>query len=353
MIDDPNDQPNPTHEDDGSAAAAAQAAETAAGSETPPEVTDAFTQGVEAAREQEGAEDAPVAADGDTQPEAAAPPAAPAADPAQAAEPAPEPDTVDAELKELGITHERTQKRFRELSERAAEADALRPQVERAQQWEETVQSTGATPEQMGNALGYLAAVNSRDPQQMAKAYDFMQQEMAWLAKELGRPGPGYDPLAEHAELAKQVEAGDLSRATAQELIQARRTLAMQQDGQQRQRQQFEQQAAVEQAQEQAVQQVQALGVQLRTADPQHFEAKFRSIQPMVQMIQNTLPPQQWAQAIQQAYMAAPTPIAVPPATSPARPNNPARATGVDLSKAPTKENAFDFGVQLAREQGR
>lgn len=341
MIDDPNDQPNPTPEDDGSAAAAAQAAETASGSETPPEVTDAFTQGVEAAREQEGAEDAPVAAVGDPQPEAAALPAAP------------EPDTVDAELKELGITHERTQKRFRELSERAAEADALRPQVERAQQWEETVQSTGATPEQMGNALGYLAAVNSRDPQQMAKAYDFMQQEMAWLAKELGRPGPGYDPIAEHAELAKRVEAGDLSRAAAQELIQARRTLAMQQDGQQRQRQQFEQQAAVEQAQEQAVQQVQALGVQLRTADPQHFEAKFRSIQPMVQMIQNTLPPQQWAQAIQQAYMAAPTPIAVPPATSPARPNNPARATGVDLSKAPTKENAFDFGVQLAREQGR
>lgn len=352
MFDDPNDQPNPTPEDDGSAAAAAQAAETAAGSETPPEVTDAFTQGVEAAREQEGAEDAPVAADGDPQPEADSQPDTSAVEPVQPAEPAPEPDAVDAELKDLGITHERTQKRFRELSERAAEADALRPQVERAQQWEETVQSTGATPEQMGNALGYLSAINSRDPQQMAKAYDFMQQEMAWLAKELGRPAPGYDPLSEHAELAKQVAAGDLTRQAAEELIQARRTLAMQQDTQQRQRQQFEQQTAAEQAQEQAVQQVQTLGAQLRAADPQHFDAKFKAIQPMVRVIQTSLPPQQWAAAIQQAYMAAPTPVA-PAAATPARPNNPARATGIDLSRAPTKENAFDFGVQLAREQGR
>lgn len=353
MIDDPNDQPNPTPEDDGSAAAAVQAAETAAGSETPPEVTDAFTQGVEAAREQEVAEDTPAAPADNSQPEANAQPEASAVEPVQPAEPAPEPDAVDAELKDLGITHERTQKRFRELSERAAEADALRPHVERAQQWEDAVQSTGATPEQMGNALGYLAAVNSRDPAQMASAYDFMAREMAWLAKELGRAGPGYDPVTDDADLAKRVEAGELSRGAAEELAQARRVQAMQQDSQQRQRQAAEQSAAVQQVEQQAVQQVQALGAQLRAADPQHFDAKFRSIQPMVQMIQNTLPPQQWAQAIQQAYMAAPTPIAVPPATSPARPNNPARATGVDLSKAPTKENAFDFGVQLAREQGR
>lgn len=357
-------EPDTTTVDDGTAAAAAQAAATVESNDGDPntEALDAFSQGVEKAREQEVLEDggAPAAAaDGAAADPAAAADAgaddagAPAAEGGEGGEPDPaaaaaaQPDAIDAEIKELGITHERTQKRFRELTERAAE-------VERGRQWEETIKSTGADPQQMGNALNYLAAINSRDPAAMAQAYDFMQQEMAWLAKELGRPAPGYDPLAEHAELAKQVADGDMTRAAAEELIRTRRATALQQDSQQRQRQAREQSEAAGQAQEQAMQDVQTLGAQLRAADPQHFDAKFKAIQPMVAVIQNNLPPQQWAAAIQQAYMAAPAPVAAPVQRQPAAaPNNPARATGVDLSKAPTKENAFDFGVAAAKAQGR
>lgn len=367
--------------DDGSAAAAAQAAATVAANDgnINTEALDAFSQGVEAAREQEVLEDggAPAAAadgqaagaDAGASGSEGADAAASAAgaeggqggqggqggelDPAAAAA-AGQPDAIDAEIKDLGISNERTQKRFRELSERAAEVEALRPAAERGQQWEETIKSTGANPEQMGNALNYLAAVNSRDPAAMAQAYDFMQQEMAWLAKELGRPAPGYDPLAEHADLGRQVADGEITRAAAEELIRTRRAAALQQDSQQRQRQQAEQQASEEQAHQQALQQVGALGQQLRAADPQ-FEARFKSIQPIVAVIQNTLPPQQWAAAIQQAYLAAPAPAVAQPAQRPpaAAPNNPARATGVDLAQAPTKENAFDFGVAAAKAQGR
>jgi len=150
------------------------------------------------------------------------------------------------------------------------------------------------------------------------------------------------------------VADGDMTKAAAEELIRTRRASALQQDSQQRQRQAMEQSHAATQAQEQAMQDVQALGAQLRAADPQHFDAKFKAIQPMVAVIQNNLPPQQWAAAIQQAYMAAPAPVAAPVQRQPAAaPNNPARATGVDLSKAPTKENAFDFGVAAAKAAGR
>ncbi|WP_282275208.1 hypothetical protein [Stenotrophomonas sp. PS02297] len=368
-------EPDTTAVDDGTAAAAAQAAATVASNDgvTDTDALDAFSQGVEKAREQEVLEDggapAATADDGAAADPAAAADAgadgsgAPAAEGGEGGEPDPaaaaaaaaaQPDAIDAEIKELGITHERTQKRFRELTERAAEVEALRPEAERGRQWEETIKSTGADPQQMGNALNYLAAINSRDPAAMAQAYDFMQQEMAWLAKELGRPAPGYDPLAEHAELAKQVADGDMTRAAAEELIRTRRATALQQDSQQRQRQAREQSEAASSAQEQAMQDVQTLGSQLRAADPQHFDAKFKAIQPMVAVIQNNLPPQQWAAAIQQAYMAAPAPVAAPVQRQPAAaPNNPARATGVDLSRAPTKENAFDFGVQLAKTQGR
>lgn len=379
---DQNEPDTTAIEDDGAAAAAAQAAATVASNDgnTNTEALDAFSQGVEKAREQEVLEDggAPAAAlDGAGADAAAAADAGAAAaaagagapgaeggeggvpDPAAAAaaaaaEAANQPDAIDAEIKDLGISNERTQKRFRELSERAAEVEALRPEAERGRQWEETIKSTGADPQQMGNALNYLAAINSRDPAAMAQAYDFMQQEMAWLAKELGRPAPGYDPLAEYPELAKQVADGDMTKAAAEELIRTRRASALQQDSQQRQRQAMEQSHAATQAQEQAMQDVQALGAQLRAADPQHFDAKFKAIQPMVAVIQDSLPPQQWAAAIQKAYLAAPAPVAPPVQRQPAAaPNNPARATGVDLSKAPTKENAFDFGVQLAKTQGR
>ncbi|KRG86165.1 hypothetical protein H7691_12475 [Stenotrophomonas sp. CW117] len=378
---DQNEPDTTAIEDDGTAAAAAQAAATVASNDgnTNTEALDAFSQGVEKAREQEVLEDggAPAAAaDG-----AAADPAAaadagaaaaaggagapgaaggeggdpdPAAAAAAAAEAANQPDAIDAEIKDLGISNERTQKRFRELSERAAEVETLRPDAERGRQWEETIKSTGADPQQMGNALNYLAAINSRDPAAMAQAYEFMQQEMAWLAKELGRPAPGYDPLAEYPELAKQVADGDMTKAAAEELIRTRRASALQQDSQQRQRQVMEQSQAATQTQEQAMQDVQALGAKLRAADPQHFDAKFKAIQPMVAVIQDSLPPQQWAAAIQKAYLAAPAPVAAPAQRQPAAaPNNPVRATGVDLSKAPTKENAFDFGVQLAKTQGR
>ena len=363
-------------EDDGSAAAAAQAAATVAsnGGATDADALDAFSQGVEVAREQEVREEggeAATAADGQTAADNAAAAAGTDADAAAIAASAAaegggqgggaeaeaaaaaQPDSIDAEIKDLGIANERTQKRFRELSERAADADSLRPDAERGRQWEETIKSTGADPQQMGNALNYLAAINSRDPAAMGQAYDFMQQEMAWLAKELGRPAPGYDPLAEHADLVKQVTDGDMTRAGAEEVARSRRTATLQQDNQQRQRQQAEQQGVAQQTHQEALQQVGALGQQLRAADPL-FEAKFKSIQPMVAFIQNTMQPQQWAEAIKQAYLAAPAPAAASVQRQPAAaPNNPARATGADLSKAPTKENAFDFGVAAAKAAGR
>ncbi len=239
-----------------------------------------------------------------------------------------------------------------QLVKRAAEVESLRPEAERGKQWEETIRSTGADPQQMGNALNYLAAINSGDPAAMGQAYDFMQQEMAWLAKQLGRPAPGYDPLAEHAELAKQVADGDMTRAAAEELIRARRATALQHDSQQRQWQAREYSEAASHAQEQAMQEVQALGAQLRAADPQHFDVKFKTIQPMVAVIQGNLPPQQWASAIQEAYAAAPTPVAAAPApAAPAQRPAPSavRPGGPRGSMAPRNfdsvEDALNFAI--------
>lgn len=326
------------------------------------EKLDAFSAGVEEARAAEVAEEAPAATPVEEQPAAVADPVDPAAaadapqqpaaveppkdQPGQQPEPA---KSVDEEIKDLGITNERTQKRFRELSERAAEADTLRTQAASAEEWEKTVTSTGATPQQFGNALQYLAAINSGNPEQMAAAFDSMQQELAWLGKRIGREAPGFDPLSEHADLAEKVASGDLTREVAAELVQSRQRGVLAKEHQATQ----QQTAQAQQLEQQGLQAVAALGNQLRTSDPQ-FQQKFAFLQPTVEIIQSTMHPSQWAGAIQQAYQRLPA-IPAPAPAAAARPNNPARASSAAAVPATPKNplDAFTFGVAEAQAAGR
>jgi len=318
--------------------------------ETPStEELDAFDQGVEAARAME-----PEPLPG--LPEADKPADTPPADAADDGAPADSDNTPDdagddgkSEAKPDAPQDEdepaqapRQQKRFRELKD---EIDALKPVAERGREWEQMLQSTKATPQQFGNMLNYLAAVNSGDPTQMGQAFDAMQAELATLGKRLGKPAPGYDPLTEHTDLQAQIEQGTLSREAAQELIAARRQQAMYTEHQQQSVQQQQQQAA----QQQALDAVSALGDKLRAQDGALFKARFKAIEPMVAIIQDSLPPAQWAAAIERAYQAAPVIPAAPRAPVP----NPARTSSAPpLAAVPNPEDAFEFGVEMARQQG-
>jgi len=313
---------------------------------------DAFDQGVEAAR---AMEPEPLPGLPDANPPAEPPPADDDADDGApvdadvsdddagddgtgAAQPGAVPDDDE---REAGPPPRR-QKRFRELKD---ELDMLKPLAERGKEWEQTIQATGASPEQFGNMLNYLSAINSGDPAQMGKAYEAMQAELAWLGKQLGKPAPGYDPLAEHAELQAQIEQGVLSREAAQELIAARRQQAIYSERQQQSIQQQQRQAA----QQQALDAVAVLGDKLRAQDGALFKTRFKAIEPMVAVIQDSLPPAQWAAAIEKAYQAAPVIAATPRAPAP----NPARTSSAPpLAAAPDPDNAFEWGVELARQQG-
>jgi len=316
---------------------------------------DAFSAGVEAAREQEAGEDAlpgdaPAAADG--QPPQDGAPATPAADPnappaaeQPPAQPAqPQQPTVDDEVKQLGLK-ERAAERFQELHTQARDAR------ERVSQWEETVQSTGATPEQFGGALRYLSDINSGDPRRMADAYDRMQGELQWLARELGREAPGFDPLSVHPDLAGRVTSGDITRDVALELAQHRQTGQLQQSHTQAQQDRQQQDVQYQQG----LVSVQQLGTQLRAGDAQ-FDQKLALLAPTIDIIQRTLPPAQWQTEIHRAYLALPaTAVAAPAAAAPITRSapNPVRAnSAAPVAPKITPENAFDIGVQAARARG-
>lgn len=337
------------------------------------EQLDAFSAGVEEARAAETAEAAPVVpppaddsaavtdpaapaapVEGEGDPAAASvaaaadPNAAPAA-PAAEAKPAAA-QSVDDEIKDLGITNERTQKRFRELSERASEAESLRGRAEKVTDWEKTIESTGTNPEQFGAALVYLADINSGDPVRMGRAYDTMQAELKFLGEKLGREAPGFDPLSAHPDLAEKVKSGDLERSAATELVQRRQREALQNEHQQNQHRA----SASQQAEQQGLQQVAMLGEQLRAADPQ-FQQKIAFLAPTLEIVQATLPPSEWAPALKRAYDRLPAVAAPAPAAPAARPNNPARASAAPAVPATPKNpaDAFSFGVAEAQAQGQ
>ena len=321
---------------------------------------DAFSAGVEAAREQEAREDvlpgdAP-AADGQQPPQDGAPatpvttdPNAPPAGEQPPAPPAqPQQPTVDDEVKQLGLK-ERAAERFQELH---AQAKAGTEARDRVSQWEETVQSTGATPEQFGGALRYLSDINSGDPKRMADAYERMQGELQWLGQQLGREAPGFDPLSAHPDLAGRVTSGDITRDVALELAQHRQTGQLQQSHTQAQQDRQQQDLQYQQG----LASVQQLGTQLRAGDAQ-FHQKLALLAPTIDIIQRTLPPAQWQTEIHRAYLALPaTAVAAPAAAAPVARNapNPIRASSAaPVAPQITPDNAFDIGVQAARARGQ
>lgn len=236
---------------------------------------------------------------------------------------------VDAEIADLGIKNERAAARFRDLSTRAAEVEPLKAQVQqlevfrqRAIEWEETVLSTGAPPEQFATAMNYLTLLNSGNPENLEVAFAQVEEEYHALAKLLGKAAGSVDPLQDHPDLQAKVANMDIDRDTALELVQLRTRQKL--SGATTQVRTEQDQAT--RAQNDGLAAVAALGEELRASDPQ-FAAKFAMISPLVTEMQRTLPPAQWATAIRQMWAkipaAQPAPVPVPtpkPTISPMRP---------------------------------
>ncbi len=233
---------------------------------------------------------------------------------AEAKAEAPQPvKTEDTYTPPEGLS-ERAKARFEELAARAKEGEVWR---ERAEQWQQTIASTGATPEQLGQLLTYSSLVNSGDPEKLRQAMGVLERERNAIARMIGEEAPGIDLLSDHPDLIQRVQQGDFDRHAALEVARAR-TLA----AQQRQRDEWAQIQQMQSAtQTQAIQSLNTLGQQLEAQDPQ-YRQKFAQLQPMLPIIAQ-LPPDRWGEAFLQAYqsivVAAPTQQRLPAAPQPLR----------------------------------
>lgn len=334
----------------------------------------AFTKGMATVTEPKTAADvAAQAADGKPAGTPAAAPAPAAAAPAPAGEPAKkaEPDAeTEQAIKDLGLKG-RAEERFRELTGQVKEFTPLREaltkhqitdpaQLEqavesaaRAVEWENTVLSSTATPEQFGSALNVIKAMNSDDPKMQNIAFDAMLQTVADLGKRLGREVPGLiDPLADHPDLVEEIEVGDLTRKRALEIARDRATNARNTErdtkqGNDRQHQQALDQAATD---------IGTLNNQLKAADPD-FARKLPLLQPTLDLIRETLHPSKWVEEIAKAYRKLPALPAAAPAPAPAPApgarvpvsHMPVRASGMPTQMAAKPRNsmeAFKLGLK-------
>ena len=204
-------------------------------------------------------------------------------------------DPIPEELKEgtkdrIRFLATAVKERDEEIVERTNERDEMI----------EMVRETGTTAEAYGQLLQFMTLYNSDDPTAQREAFKVVQAEYVALATKLGEPVPGHDWLAEHPDLAKEVEAGTLTEQRAQEVAQGRARTKANDAATVAANERTEQDNVTLLAVAQGKADMTALGKRL-VLDPQ-YAAKKAVLVPAMQDIMRATHPSQWVATFEAAY---------------------------------------------------
>lgn len=284
----------------------APAAEATEADDAPKSALEAVEQGL---AEVHAEEDAAKAPDAPT-PEAAAKP-----DTQDAAKPdAPaEQDKIDPDTVLDGVKNPKQRERIQSFIEQHKETEAKLAELEplakqlndERQQWYETIQSTGTTPQQLAETFGFLRLMNSPNPSDKRQALEQIGNVYKNLALALGEDAPGVDVAASDPALLARIEAGEIDRSTALEILKARKHAELL-EAQQGHRAEQDAQRARDSEQQAAVDaglaEVDALYERLSGTDPDFERKRAYLAQTVAPLLSQTAPPNEWAQRYQQAY---------------------------------------------------
>lgn len=199
------------------------------------------------------------------------------------------------------------------------------------------VQATGATPEQYGETLSWLALFNSNDPKQQEKALELVENVADRLATLLGKERAVGDPLKGHPDLNEAVQKGQVTKQYATEIARGRNSQTFRGTLTEQARATQNAQAQQQQELSTARTDLNTLETTLAATDPQ-YEAKKAMLVPILKPIFARTPPSQWKAAFEQAYqqvrIAAPARNSGVPANQPLRGNKSSPSGG--SSRAPS-----------------
>lgn len=187
---------------------------------------------------------------------------------------------------------------------------------------------TQATPEQYTQALGYLKLVNSPNRADREQALVIMQQEVAALARMLGKPVPGVNMLEGHQDLIDEVSTGRLSPERAQEIAAARHSQRFEEGSAAAKQDRDRQIRANQEAIQKGVADLNVLGTQLRAANPAKYDAIRPALVKSLKPVFAKIPPTEWAATFRRAYDALSAPATTPPPTPPRGGNPPGGGGG-------------------------
>lgn len=190
--------------------------EAPADEETEVDEGDEAPEGEETETEEEGEEDAEAAAA------------------AAAAATAKKPEADDLEDPIPKGTLERTQTRIKNLIERVKTSDTSLQSVTQerdaaVQQRDELIgeiTGTGMDGPKFAVMLDYARGVNSNDPEMLENSYNIMMSELKGLSARLGKPMPGENPIAAHADLMAAIEKKEITPQLALETALQRNRVA-------------------------------------------------------------------------------------------------------------------------------
>jgi hypothetical protein len=195
------------------------------------------------------------------------------------------------------------------------------------------IRSTGMSEAEFAQTLEYGRLVSSGDEKNLRTALQMLDAQRAAIAGQLGIEVPGFDPLAEHADLVASVEGMEITRDHAIELAKHRKQSQQQQASQAR-----EQQMQV--SQQQYAQELQSVGqtmqsfLESRMNEADHkvrwasVESYFKDPENVQKFVQ-TYEPRQWLSVFEMIYNG----VQVPKAPAPKIPQ-PLRSRPANMGSA-------------------
>ena len=211
---------------------------------------------------------------------------------------------------------EKTQERIRSLAERVKVAEAgVTKHTGELDEMITMVQDTGTTGEQYGQVLGFMKLFNSTDEADQRAAFKVMQSEMSIMAAKLGETVPGIDPLAAHADLQAEIEAGKLTGDRAIEIANTRTREAASAAIKQTNTANAAADDDINQAVADAKGEL-AVFENTHKADPQ-WKAKKDILVPALRSVMRTIHPSLWKSTFEESYNKLVLPEAVAPAPKP------------------------------------
>ena len=205
-----------------------------------------------------------------------------------------------------------TQERIRTLIDTTKTVTAERDQIKQDFDFLiKGVESTGASPEQYGETLSWLALFNSNNPQQQEKALELAENVAERLAMLLGKERSVGDPLSAHSDLKDAVAKGQITAQYAKEIARTRNGQQFRTEINTNATQEQQRQQAAAQELTSARQSLTELEATLQGTDPD-YEAKKAILVPALKPVFASIPPSQWKAKFQEAYKAINVPRVAP-----------------------------------------